>query len=297
MDEQWQLFCKFSKNFNLCKIDYEASNVDQVNKKINYQMAGEEGTTVILIHGIPSSLDEWEFLIPELVSAGYRTFSLDLLGHGGSYQPEDPACYTVDSAYELFEEWLASLNLDGPIVLIGHSFGGHLAIKYALNHPDKVRGLILIGPFLSYTQLRRTNRVLFSHPALSAFLYPLIPAWLIKAFVWSGSLKMERFQIRSSLSSEELAKMAAGYLRCSPNVVYFLGSVNDEAYRYAEIEAPTLLIWGKNDATLSTSWYKEMVSKLPKWTYNVINAGHYPHRSNYEEVNALILEFLKSNFI
>jgi pimeloyl-ACP methyl ester carboxylesterase len=275
----------------------KSRNVDRVNKKINYQMTGEEGTAVILIHGIPSSLDEWEFLIPELVSAGYRTISLDLLGHGDSYQPEDPACYTVASAYELFEEWLASLSLEAPFVLIGHSFGGHLALKYTLNYPDRVRALILIGPFLSYAQLRPINRVVFSNPALSAFFYPLIPAWLIKAFVWSGSLKMEGFQVRSSLSSEELAKMAAGYLRCSPNVVYFPGSVNDAAIQYDQIKAPTLLIWGKNDATLSTSWYNAMVSKLPNWTHSVINAGHYPHRSNSGEVNALILEFLKSNSI
>jgi pimeloyl-ACP methyl ester carboxylesterase len=182
-------------------------------------------------------------------------------------------------------------------VLIGHSFGGYLAIKYALNHPDKVRGLILISPFLCYDQLRRINLVLFSNPALAAFLYQLIPAWLIKVFVWSGSLRMEKFQIRSSLSGDELTKMANDYKRCSPNVVYFPKSMSDNANHYAEIKAPTLLIWGKNDFTLSTKWYKELVSKLPRWTYTVLNAGHYPHRSNYDEVNALILEFLKSKSI
>ena len=262
-----------------------------------YQMHGEGDTAILLIHGIPSSLDEWKFLSSELVSAGYRTISLDLLGHGGSYQPENPLSYTVDAAYDYLDKWLSSLKLETPIVLIGHSFGGHLAVKFALNNPDKIRAVILIDPFLSYWQLSPFNRLLFSNPALPAFFYQIIPSGLIKFILWLENIRIEKFQFRCSLSGDELTAMVNDYKRCSPNVVYFPRSVNDKAFDYAEIKSPTQLIWGKNDTTLSTVWYKEVVRLLPDCTFSILDARHYPHRTNSDEVNALILEFLKSNSI
>jgi len=267
------------------------------NEKVNYRAAGEDGTAVILIHGIPSSLKVWDFLFQGLVSNGFRALALDLLGHGSSYQPENRSGYTVAAAYEFFEDWVSGFGLKSPSVVIGHSFGGHLAIKYALNNPDKVRALILIDPFLTFDQFRWINRIVFSNPDLAAFLYPLIPAWLIKASIGLGSLRMEKFRIRSYLSGDELAKVANDYKRCSPKVAYFPRSVSDKAFRYAEIKAPTLLMWGKNDLTLSPRWYQEIVSRAPNWSYTVLNAGHNPYLSKPDEVNARIFEFLKSNSI
>lgn len=268
-----------------------------INEKTAYQMAGEGDTTILLVHGIPSSLDEWKFLLPELVSAGYRAIAMDLLGHGNSFKPENPRYYTVDAAYDFFDEWASSLDIDTPMALVGHSFGGHIVIKYALNHPDKVRALILIDPFLSFRQFSWIYRLLFSNPAPAAFLYKIIPSALIKSFVWMENTKIAGFQILSDLPPGEIAAMVNDYKRCSANVAYFPRSVSDQAIDYAKIKPPTLLIWGKKDHTLSTSWYKEIVSKLPDCTFKILNARHYPHRTNYPEVNARILEFLKSNSI
>jgi pimeloyl-ACP methyl ester carboxylesterase len=275
----------------------KCTKVDWGNEKVNFKMAGKDGTAIILIHGIPSSLDEWKFLFPELVSSGYRPISLDLLGHGSSYKPGNPFCYTTDVAYDFFEEWVKSLKLDSPCVLIGHSFGGHLSIKYAFNNPGKVRALILIDPFLSYAQTSPMIRFFLLNSAFAAFLFKLTPSWLVKLFVWLVSLRIEKFHLLSSLSRDELTNMANDYKRCSPNVVYFPRSVSDKGIDYAEIKLPILLIWGKKDFTLSPKGYKEIAFKLPKCTYYVLNAGHFPHRTNYHQVNALILEFLKNNSI
>jgi pimeloyl-ACP methyl ester carboxylesterase len=61
-----------------------------------------------------------------------------------------------------------------------------------------------------------------------------------------------------------------------------------------DVNMPTLLIWGKEDRVLSAAWFKKLCRELPKVTVREIDAGHYPHRSNPEEVNAIILEFLRS---
>ncbi|HMD89376.1 MAG TPA: alpha/beta hydrolase [Anaerolineaceae bacterium] len=269
----------------------------QFNEKTAYQIAGEGDTAILLIHGIPSWLDEWKFLVPELVSAGYRALAMDLLGHGSSYQPENPDCYTVETAYDLFDEWFSGLNIDAPVVLVGHSFGGQMAIRFALKHPHKVAALILIDPLLDFGQFSRMSRLLFSNPALAAFFYKIIPLGLIKASVWLENIRIESFRVRSALPDGELAMMVNGYQRCSPNVVYFLRTVRDQTLDYAEIKAPTLLLWGKDDRTLSTSWYRELVRKLPDCSFEILNARHYPQRTNFPEVKDHILEFLKAKSI
>ncbi|MDR3574155.1 MAG: alpha/beta hydrolase [Anaerolineaceae bacterium] len=272
-------------------------NEEQVDQKINYQITGGGDIAVILIHGIPSSLDEWKFLAAQLAAAGYRSAALDLLGHGGSFHPESPVCYTVDAAYDYFDQWFSSLDINAPMILVGHSFGGHLAIRFALDHPDKVRAIVLIDPFLSFGQFSPIYRFFLSNPAAVAILYKLIPVPLIKAFVWWDNLRIERLRLRCSLSREERTAMAEDYKRCSPSIVYFPRSVCDNRFNYAEIKAPTLLIWGRNDHTLSTRWYRKIAALIPNCSFAILNAKHYPHRTNQPEVNRIILDFLKSNSI
>ena len=109
-------------------------------------IAGNGPITAVLVHGIPASWHDWDLLMPKLVKAGYHPAALDLLGHGNSYKPGNPDGYSADAAYEFLQKWLNSLELSTPIVLVGHSFGGHLSIRYALNNPQKVQALILINP-------------------------------------------------------------------------------------------------------------------------------------------------------
>ena len=90
--------------------------------------------------------------------------------------------------------------------------------------------------------------------------------------------------------------MASDYKKCSQNIVYFPKTVNDRWINFAKLTMPTLLIWGKKDNTLSVTQYEELHSQITQFhAFNVINAGHYPHRSNPDEVNTLILDFLKKN--
>jgi len=265
------------------------------NKRVNSVSAKTDGVPVILVHGLPSSLNEWSHLYSKLTFCGYRPIAVDLLGHGDSHKPEDRDCYTADIAYDFFCNWIDSLRLDTPFILIGHSFGGYLSSRYVQDHPERIRSLILIDPFLSFDDIFWFQKFLLSYPALLAALLRITPLCLVKFAVWAGSLTAGGNGIRSSLSHEELVSMARDYKRCSPNVVYFPRTVNDRWLSYEKLAMPILLIWGKQDHTLSVAKYEALVRKLPHAVFNVINAGHYPHRSNQDEVNTLILDFLEKN--
>jgi len=265
-----------------------------LREKTGQTISGNGPITAVLVHGIPASWHDWDLLMPKLVEAGYHPSALDLLGHGDSYKPSDPDSYSADAAYEFLQKWLNSLELRTPLVLVGHSFGGHLSIRYALDNPQKVQALILINPLLSFDQMSIFFRFLLARPALTAAVLDLSPLVLVRLFVWIGSLKIGKFGIRSALSHEELIKMALDYKRSSSNVVYYPRSVSEKLVNYHDVNVPTLLIWGKEDPVLSVAWFKKLCRELPKVTFREISAGHYPHRSNSDEVNEIILEFLKS---
>src|SRR5512139_80204 len=110
---------------------------------IHYMSQGD-GDPVILVHGIASSLYDWMRMMPALSSRGYRALALDLFGHGESLKPDDPSQYTIDTVYAYLEAWVEEMKLDKPAVLVGHSLGGYLSLRYGLSHPEQVSGLVLI---------------------------------------------------------------------------------------------------------------------------------------------------------
>ncbi len=71
----------------------------------------------------------------------FTVIAVDLLGHGGSPVPDDPAEYTRDRALEDLDELLA--DLDGPAVLVGHSLGGYFSLAHAATRPGATRGLVV----------------------------------------------------------------------------------------------------------------------------------------------------------
>lgn len=91
-----------------------------------YEVAGQ-GQPVVLVHGMAASRRDWDFLVPELVQAGYRTYRLDLLGHGASSKPRDARRYTIEDLYAHLDAWLAHQDINEPAVFIGHSMGGSSA--------------------------------------------------------------------------------------------------------------------------------------------------------------------------
>lgn len=109
---------------------------------INYREEGS-GFPLIFIHGLSDDSILWTPLMPEF-SEHYRTIALDIRGHGHSEKPDTP--YSI----QLFSEDLLGFlkKLDIPQAhLLGFSLGGAIAQQFALDHPEKIRSLILLSTF------------------------------------------------------------------------------------------------------------------------------------------------------
>jgi len=103
------------------------------------------GTPVVLLHGLSSQRRFWNLVVPSL--AGLPVLALDQRGHGGSDQPEDG--YDVDSVAADLAPALDAIGWSRA-VLVGHSWGGAVAARFAANHPERVlSGVCIDGGFMS----------------------------------------------------------------------------------------------------------------------------------------------------
>ncbi|MFD2470853.1 alpha/beta fold hydrolase [Amycolatopsis silviterrae] len=113
-------------------------------KSVNVSCAGtlEKGKpVVILLHGGGDALDKFASL-QETLGKKNRVCSYDRLGAGGSSQPDGPQ--TFETTGKVLTGVIGQLAADSPVVLAGHSLGGLIAARYAPEHQDKVKGLVLM---------------------------------------------------------------------------------------------------------------------------------------------------------
>lgn len=242
---------------------------------------------VILIHGLASSHYDWDYLEPALQSAGYLTFSLDLLGHGDSLKPGNTRDYQYKCLREDFFCWVDGLKLDLPPVLVGHSLGGYLALDYALRSRHPVSGLLLISPFYSGRQLPVIMRIFYKAPLFGVLGMRLAPQWLIQF-----SIDMDPVDGKT-LSPRARRQMAADTKRAAPEVLYFPRTLPDLTAELPKISTMSLVVWGEKDSTLNPSSFPPLVAAMPGAHGRVIPAiGHQPHLGKSEVVNEIALEFL-----
>src|SRR2546422_1885097 len=140
------------------------------------------GCPVVLIHGNPGSCQDWSRLYGP-ISSRYCSFAFDRPGHGHSDRPNHRSI-TVDVQARMLHASLAQLGVERPI-LVGHSWGGALALIFALTYPRSVSGVVLLAP-AAYESDDGVS-FLSKLPALPVvgdvmnFLFtPLLGAWVVR---------------------------------------------------------------------------------------------------------------------
>ena len=101
------------------------------------------GVPIVFIHGLGTSAHSWD-ACAEALADRHLTIAIDLPGHGDSPCPDDDLeAFTRDAALADIDEVLASI--DGPVILVGHSLGGYLALAHAATRPNVARGVVAIN--------------------------------------------------------------------------------------------------------------------------------------------------------
>ncbi len=114
-----------------------------------YHSGTDDPVNVVMLHGSRSTAHAYRRLFPHLIAAGFRCFAPNAIGFGQSDQPHDPSIHTFDFHSDNLETFIRELDLRN-IILVGHEWGGLIAIDYAINRPDNTLALVLTdsGVFL-----------------------------------------------------------------------------------------------------------------------------------------------------
>jgi len=118
----------------------------QVNDvRLSYLDWGGLGPNCLLLHGITSNARTWWRLAPALVNLGFRTVALDMPGHGDSAETAD---HRIEAQAELVAGFVRQSRL-APVTVIGHSWGGAIALGLASEHAELVARVVLMDPALT----------------------------------------------------------------------------------------------------------------------------------------------------
>jgi len=213
---------------------------------------------------------------------------LDMLGHGESDNPENPSLYNADYFFTTFETWLTNLHLCQRPILIGHSFGGYLLLKYASLQPDKDQPLILINPLFTPNQLSKYLRNIANHPKIMHKISSNKLTWLLDVLIKTNLFNMNQFTPKAKKQLVEDVKSS------SPFLINTLRDLPDLTVQLKKIPNPTYLIWGEKDQTLDPEYYPILLDKLNVIQYKTFpDTGHQPHIVNSITVNNLIITIIR----
>jgi pimeloyl-ACP methyl ester carboxylesterase len=200
----------------------------------------------------------------------------------------------MDWIFDHFFHWMKSLRLTEPAILIGHSLGGHIALQYARRVSAWTRGLVLVNPFYSPSQLPRLLRKTYGRANLGGTLVEKAPNWLFRLLVDMSSVAMgHSVGALHSLPEHIRAQTALDFRRTAPGVYHLPNAMYDMTPFLHEINTPALVVWGDRDKTLSPASFARLVNELPKARGDAFRAGHVPHQSHAQEFNQVVLKFLK----
>lgn len=199
-------------------------------------------TPILILPGWKLSGALYDGLVSEFKKNGYKAFVLDLPGFGNV--PVDVDSFTLDDYVGFVNAFMKSQKINKAI-LLGHSFGGRLAIKFAYSYPGKVEKLILTG-----VPIIRTMTLKKRIASLAAFLGKRVLAIFPEPF-------QDFFRKILYFSIGEWDYYKSEKLR---NI--FLRVINEDLVDYVKkLSIPILLAWGEND-TITTVTDVEKIKKL-----------------------------------
>ncbi|HVZ40691.1 MAG TPA: alpha/beta hydrolase [Candidatus Kapabacteria bacterium] len=262
-------------------------------EQINCVQCGS-GPPVVLVHGNPGTHSVWR-PVAERLSAERMLFTPDLPGFGGTPAPADAADYGVDRLATAILGMAANLGLER-FDLVGHSFGGAIAITMASIAPERVRTLTAITPMSSNIPSRaRLARMPLVVPIISG-LWHIAPGWVRRRVVRSWThVTYDKGYIASR--SEEVARESdrAGLIRSVAGLVastdYSLYDRRIDALQELAVP-PVLLIGSGRDRVIPHSDFVSLVHRLARARVHTFpEGGHVPIWQYPDELCALLRGF------
>ncbi len=242
--------------------------------RFHAQQLGEGSRApVVMLHGLlVGSLAAWYFTTAPALAADRSVLLFDLRGHGRTERVTtgyDVATMAGDLGA------LAEGLGQGPIDLVGHSFGALVALRFALDHPDRVRRVVLVEAPLPPSKFDELESFAARSPAE---MIAALPGDL-RAFLAQGGRKAARL-LESIRFLVEDATMVAD-LRAEPDI---------PDADLARLDRPVLCVYGDRSSCRAVG--DRLARVLPRGRLEVLSGGHYLHLDATSDLTRVIVEFL-----
>lgn len=250
----------------------------RVGKHRVHYLVGGRGRPLLLVHGLGARAQDWTPQLPAYVREGFRVYAIDLLGCGNTDRPD--IAYTIQQQVDLLRGFLDSVDIERADIA-GWSMGGWIALRFALDHPNRVRRLVAMSSAgLSFpttltpgifepqtiTDVKRLIELLTPDP-------PHLPSFLYRAILraMSGNREVIHRSVQSMMKGQDSLDGKLGELRM-----------------------PVLLIWGARDALIPSGVGERMHREIPGSELEIYpDCGHLAPVSCANHIVRRVVEFLQ----
>lgn len=264
--------------------------------KHRYVEAGSGNKTLLLVHGVSSSLDIFDKIVPTL-STNLRVLALDLLGFGESDKPANHN-YTLHFYSNLLLEFLQKTNSVGEgkeVYALGHSMGGKYVITLAIENTGIVNRLILSNTdgFINIPPIIRAASVWGARHLLEKIVMrrAFVRRAMRTVYYDPSHITEEHFEknlrmVRDKAIFNTIMQLNRNYKKLDLKRMGIRS-------RLPELNIPTLIIWGDYDKFISPKCAHSAKNEIPNSTLKIIaKCGHAPMMEKSKEFISHIEEFL-----
>jgi 2-hydroxy-6-oxonona-2,4-dienedioate hydrolase len=248
--------------------------------------SGAGATPVVMVHGTGGRADRWVRNLDALGAAGYRAYALDLPGHGFAAKGARAEC-SVPAYRRMLAGFLDAIDAR-TAVIVGTSLGGHVVASYAVEHPQRVNGVVLVGSMglipigaeaRGRIQAGANNQT--KEGVATKFQRVIFDQRLV-----TPDMIEEEFRVNNSPGAKESFAQLGKYI----------AEKLDDAVvgeRLAATRIPALLVWGDQDRTVAPSVGEAAHKLLPGSRLVILEgAAHTPYYEKADAFNQALLAFL-----
>ena len=258
------------------------------------------GPVLLLLHGLGCDHTTWAPVIAVL-SRRYTVIAPDLLGHGRSAKPR--ADYSVGGYANAMRDLLTVLGVD-KVTVVGHSFGGGVAMQFAYQFPERTERMVLVAPGglgPEVTPALRAVTLPGFHQAMGVVTLPVLrqlTTTTLRALAASGIAPArdldEVAEIVQSLRDPQARRAIQHVLGA---VVDWRGQIVTMVDRaYLTRAMPMCVVWGSEDAVIPVAHARVAAELAPCATVEVIEAaGHFPHKDHPQQFVRILDEFVRTH--
>lgn len=265
--------------FQSWRAGLEQHDVKLGSYRIHYLVSTGGSRPLVLVHGLQGRGEDWLQLIPLLNRGGYKIYALDLLGFGRSDRPDVE--YSIAQQVDILRQFMDSQHLQQADVA-GWSMGGWVSLKFAAEHPERVRRLVLMDSAglkfdaVNAPALRPKTEGDLAH--MMAILTPhpqAIPGFFARDL-------LRNFAREDWITDRALKSMYAGK------------DLMDGKMQTVTI--PVLIVWGKQDVLTPATIGEQMHQAMPQSLLTLMDGcGHLAPIECKGRVAESVEKFLKAD--